>query len=66
MVTMCGGGVSSYLSVQLLLMKLWMNCGESANLLFSLGLHIDLWRQLTAGEEARFLTGDGELSPVLW
>lgn len=26
MVTMCGGGVSSYLSIQLLLMKLWMNC----------------------------------------
>lgn len=26
MVTMCGGGISSYLSTQLLLMKRWMNC----------------------------------------
>lgn len=36
-------------------------CGESADLVGQ-----QPSERLTAGEKARFLTGDGELSPVLW
>lgn len=49
MVTMCGGGGSLYLSTQLLLMKLWMNCGVKRQIdrfhRVSV-LTFDLWRRL--------------------